>query len=73
MSSNILIYGANGYTSELVNKLVVLEGATVIQVGCSEDKAHPFAMALNLNNNGEIEVFDSLSFLSSVDDVSSSH
>ena len=49
MSSNILIYGANGYTGELIVELAVLEGATPILAGRSEDKVRPLAAAHDLD------------------------
>src|SRR5450830_1626771 len=43
MNNNILIYGANGYTAELIIQLALSEGAKPILAGRSEEKLAPVA------------------------------
>lgn len=43
MNDNILIYGASGYTAELIIQLALSEGARPILAGRSEKKLAPFA------------------------------
>lgn len=43
MSSDILIYGANGYTAELITRLAIVEGASTVLAGRSESKIRPLA------------------------------
>ena len=40
MSNTILIYGANGYTAELITELAKQEGAKPILAGRSSDVRH---------------------------------
>ena len=43
MNNNLLIYGANGYTAELIIELALNEGAKPILAGRSEEKLAPLA------------------------------
>jgi len=45
---NILIYGANGYTAELIIELAIAEGAKPILAGRSADKIAPLAARFGL-------------------------
>lgn len=49
MNNNILIYGANGYTAELIIELARSEGAKPILAGRSEQKLVPLATLHGLN------------------------
>ena len=46
MSSDILIYGANGYTAELITRLALAEGATPTLAGRNEAKVEAMAKEL---------------------------
>ncbi len=48
MHENILIYGANGYTAELITELAKQEGAKPILAGRSPDKIAPLAQRAGL-------------------------
>ena len=48
MNKDILIYGANGYTAELILQLALDEGAKPIIAGRSQDKIAPIAARHNL-------------------------
>lgn len=48
MSSDILIYGANGYTAELILRLAKNDNATPIVAGRTESKIKPIAEELDL-------------------------
>ena len=61
MTNNILIYGANGYTAELIIELARSEGAKPILAGRSEQKLAPLAtlhgltyQVFGLNDSGAI-------------------
>jgi len=54
MNNNILIYGANGYTAELIIQLALSEGAKPILAGRSEKKLAPLAKQHDLTSR----VFD---------------
>jgi len=47
-NKNFLIYGANGYTGQLIAELAVKRGFKPVLAGRSEDKLKPLAMQLNL-------------------------
>jgi short subunit dehydrogenase-like uncharacterized protein len=50
MHENILIYGANGYTADLVTDLAVKEGGRPILAGRSAEKIAPIAARRNLKH-----------------------
>jgi len=50
MSSNFLLYGANGYTGTLIAKLAVQQGLRPILAGRNADKLEPLATSLGLEH-----------------------
>jgi len=50
MASTILIYGANGYTAELITELALKEGAKPILAGRSAEKIKPIAEKAGLES-----------------------
>ena len=46
--SNFLIYGANGYTGELIAREAVRRGLKPLLAGRSQSKVEPLAQELNL-------------------------